>query len=156
VSRVNHPSLARLEQLRQLHHANCFACTSSFRLDFGPTPDGGLEAIRTFGNDCCSYDGVVHGGLLSLCIDEAMTCCLLAHGIVAVTGRLNLRYQQPVKPEVITTIRTWLGASNPPLFDVEASIWQQETLRVRANARFMIRPEQASRVNGSKSSKQVG
>ena len=137
---VVHPSLELLEKLRRLHHSKCFACASDvFRLEFTVIPDGGLEAIRAFGDGCCSYDGLVHGGLLSLCIDEAMTCNLMAHGVVAVTGRLNLRYLHPVQPGVPAVIRSRLCSANAPLFEMEASIWQDEAVLVRGSAKFMIR-----------------
>ena len=140
MSFVAHPSLELLEDLRRVHHSKCFACASDvFRLEFTVIPDGGLEAIRAFGDGCCSYDGLVHGGLLSLCIDEAMTCNLMAHGVVGVTGRLNLRYLHPVRPDVPTVIRTRLCSANPPLFEMEASILQHEAVLVRANAKFMSR-----------------
>ena len=43
------------------------------------------------------YDGMVHGGILSALLDAAMVQCLMGHGVVAYTARMNIRYFNPVK-----------------------------------------------------------
>lgn len=126
--------------LRRQHHRDCFACSSpEFRLEFDLMPDGRIVTGRAFGRHSCSYAGHVHGGLLSLCIDEAMTCALMAYGVVAVTGRMSLRYLHPVLPDVPVTLSASLVSANPPLFEMQASIIQGSTLMVKASAKFMSR-----------------
>jgi len=42
-----------------------------------------------------SYDGVMHGGLVSTILDEVMAGYLYAQGFNAVTARLEVRFRQP-------------------------------------------------------------
>ena len=43
------------------------------------------------------YDGMVHGGVLAAVLDATMVHCLMGHGVVAYTARMNIRYFNPVK-----------------------------------------------------------
>jgi hypothetical protein len=43
------------------------------------------------------YDGMVHGGFLAAVLDAAMVQCLMGHGVVAYTARMDIRYINPVK-----------------------------------------------------------
>ena len=43
------------------------------------------------------YDGLVHGGVLAALLDATMVQCLMGHGVVAYTARMNIRYINPVK-----------------------------------------------------------
>ena len=99
------PSQLVLEMMRQRVHAVCLACNDPmFRLRFEVDEEGvlGTRFVPTPAH--CSYRGVVHGGVVALLMDEAMTCCLMAHGLEGVTGELTLRYLQTVEVEVATRL----------------------------------------------------
>jgi acyl-coenzyme A thioesterase PaaI-like protein len=91
------------------------------------------------GRDLCSYHGVIHGGVVALLIDESMTCCLMAHGVVAVTGDLNLRYAKPVGGGEPIEIRTRVSLSYAPLYHVESKLFQGGEVKIKARGRFVRR-----------------
>ncbi len=41
------------------------------------------------------YDGIMHGGLISTILDEAIACYIHNKGFNAVTARLDVRFRQP-------------------------------------------------------------
>ena len=49
------------------------------------------------------WQGIVHGGILSALLDEAMAKCLRLQGIDALTGRIDVRFRRPV-PTGITIL----------------------------------------------------
>jgi len=129
------PSLTQLEALRRRHHAHCFACGQGlFRLEFELAEKGALEANLHLDHFFTSYEDSVHGGALALFIDQAVACCLFAHGICAVTANLEMRFRRPVRPGGGIVLRTWVERQRPPLFTVRAEIQQESLLAVRATA----------------------
>lgn len=139
-TQLDPPDLDRLRALRSDHHARCLACTHPhFRLDFGLDGDGGLAADLEPGANLCSYEGVMHGGVVALLADEAMTCCLMAHGVVAVTGDLEVRYLVPVAAGEPVRVRSRVVRACRPLFHIEATLSQAGVTKVRAKGRFLPR-----------------
>jgi len=130
-------SLELLEELRCRFHAGCLACRDPmYRLEFACEPEGALVARFRPAAEHCSYQGVVHGGVVGLLIDEAMTCCLMAHGVVGVTGELRLRYLESVEVGEIE-LRTRVIKSFAPLYHLECNVLQEGKVRVRGRGRFM-------------------
>lgn len=79
----------------------CFAC--------GPDNPVGLKMVFHFeegkakaefipGPYHQSWDGVFHGGLLALCLDEAGGYALYFQGIRAMTARMEMRLRKTVRP----------------------------------------------------------
>lgn len=131
------PSQELLEELRCRFHAGCMACSDPmYRLEFDCEPEGALVARFHPASGHCSYRGVVHGGVVGLLIDEAMTCCLMAHGVVGMTGELSLRYLENVEVEEIE-LRTRVTKSFAPLYHLESNLLQGGKVRVRGRGRFM-------------------
>ena len=79
----------------------CFACGPAnpvglkmvFRWE-----DGKAKAEFTPGPYHQSWDGVFHGGLLALCLDEAGGYALYFQGIKAMTARLEMRLRKTIRP----------------------------------------------------------
>jgi uncharacterized protein (TIGR00369 family) len=131
-------SLETLDALRAEHHGGCLACSDPlFRLDFHRAPAGVLVARLRPERKLCSYRGVIHGGVVGLLIDEAMTCCLMAHGVVAMTGELSLRYAAPVRAGEPIEVRTRVVTTFSPLYHVEGTLWQGGEVKVTALGRFL-------------------
>lgn len=108
-------NLEVLAQLRARYHGDCLACTDpSYRQEFSYGPGSLLVARFHPTTGHCSYRGVVHGGVVGLLIDEAMTCCLMAHGVVGMTGELKLRYLETVEVGEIE-LRTRVTKAFAPL-----------------------------------------
>lgn len=125
--------LARLEQIRDSVHRSCYACGDpTLRLEFVLESEGTLCARLTPGESTCSYAGTVHGGLLSLFIDEIATCCLFAHGIQAVTARMKIRYRHPVRPGIALVMRARAEPVRVPRYQVHCRLEQGGQLTTAA------------------------
>lgn len=135
---IERTSVLDLHRLRQHGHANCMACMHpELKLDF--TLDG-PDRLRTsidFTASMTSFNGMVHGGLQSFVIDEAMTCLLMGKKIYGATGELNLRYKAPVRVGPTAHIIVWIVSSYRRLHLIEAELHQEKRVRTRATARFM-------------------
>jgi len=94
-------------------------------------PNAGLEG----------YEGLLHGGMTASLLDGIMTNCLFAHGIVALTAELKVRYREPVAigPEI--SLRAWIVQRHPPLYLLKAELIQEGCVRATALAKFMERHE---------------
>jgi acyl-coenzyme A thioesterase PaaI-like protein len=79
----------------------CFACGRAnpigLKLVFRQE-DGKAKAEFTPGPYHQSWDGVFHGGLLALCLDEAGGYALYFQGIKAMTARMEMRLRKTVRP----------------------------------------------------------
>jgi acyl-coenzyme A thioesterase PaaI-like protein len=81
-------------------YINCFACGKDnpigLHLNFRYED---LEAISEW--DCpkeyCGYPDVIHGGIISTMLDEAMAKAILINEGVAVTGKMTTIYRTPLK-----------------------------------------------------------
>lgn len=80
----------------------CFACGPDnpvgLHLVFRPAEDGSVVAEFAPRREHQGYKGIVHGGFLSLVLDEAMVACLHHDGLPAVSAELTVRLVKPVTP----------------------------------------------------------
>ncbi len=87
--------------LKKEYHRKCiFYDLHSFMggdLDVGFDKNGDLIGSFFCHERYQGYDGMVHGGILSALLDSVMVQCLMGHGVVAYTARMNIRYINPVK-----------------------------------------------------------
>lgn len=80
-------------------------------------------AVKTLPKEYQGYDGIVHGGILSTMMDEAMAGYLnKALGQKAVTARLDIRYRQPAPVGVPLTIASWEESRRGSFVNMKASI----------------------------------
>lgn len=79
----------------------CFACgeknPAGLKLAFSPAPDGALRASFVFRKEHQGYEGIVHGGLIGLVLDEMMLNLAWRTGLRAVTAALELRFRRAVR-----------------------------------------------------------
>jgi uncharacterized protein (TIGR00369 family) len=101
-------------QIRADH--GCFGCGAAnpqgLHLSFTTTDDG-VSATFTPLEAHQGYEHVVHGGIISTLLDEAMAWAVAAAGIWAVTGEMQVRFRQPLLvgeavslTGVVTDVRT--------------------------------------------------
>jgi acyl-coenzyme A thioesterase PaaI-like protein len=83
-----------------------------------------------------SYPERVHGGHLALLLDAAMGHWLFQHEFVAVTGRLNIGFGEPVRTGRMARIRVTPVAHDPELYRVRAEIEQDGRVCVRGEGKF--------------------
>ena len=79
----------------------CFVCglqnQGGLQLKFHLDKDGrSLSADFTPVKTWQGYKGMVHGGIISTVLDEAMTKLAYSLGMSAVTGKLTVRFKKPL------------------------------------------------------------
>jgi uncharacterized protein (TIGR00369 family) len=91
----------KLTSLKKEYHRKCiFSDSHSFisrNLEVDFDKNGDLVGYFNCHEGYQGYDGMVHGGVLAAVLDAAMVQCLMGHGVVAYTARMNIRYIKPVK-----------------------------------------------------------
>ncbi len=126
---------------RRCHRA-CFACRSreegGLGLEFRASPDGSVSSRFSCPSRYQGYAGRLHGGIVAVLLDAAMTHALFAFGIEAVTARLEIRYSRPVATEVEALLEARLLRRRRRLFVLEAAIVQDGATRAMAEGRFLI------------------
>ncbi len=101
----------------------CFACGKGnpigLKLDFRFE---GEEYVTEFEvkPEYQGWAGIVHGGLLATVFDETMARLLLAKELKAITARLNVRYQGPLRVGESVTVRARITKQRSPLIETAA------------------------------------
>jgi acyl-coenzyme A thioesterase PaaI-like protein len=89
-----------MENADQDKYSFCFACGKKnpigLKLDFR-FEEGKAKAEFTPGPYHQSWNGVFHGGLLALCLDEAFGYVLYFQGIKGMTARMEMRIRKTVQ-----------------------------------------------------------
>jgi acyl-coenzyme A thioesterase PaaI-like protein len=128
-----------LKKLQDAHHAQCI-----FRhnppvdnLRFSFSEDGTLTGSFVCSTEHQSYNGIVHGGIIAAIIDASMAQCCMGHGIVAYTTNLSIRYRDPVRIGIPTSLETRIiSEARGVLFSLKCRIMQEVHLHVEAKGRF--------------------
>jgi acyl-coenzyme A thioesterase PaaI-like protein len=132
-----------------LANDGCFGCgpgnAIGLHLDFQHHPDGGVQASFTPGEQHQGWDGVMHGGLVTVLLDEAMAWAASASTTMYFTGRLEVRYRQPVRTGVLLTVRGWITRNRGRTLETRAEVQSAagETL-AEATALFLRAPQVTS------------
>lgn len=133
-------------KVKSLAHANCVVCSSSNKhglgLSFTSLPDGSVEAMFDCNQVFEGYHNMLHGGITSTLLDGAMTNCMFAHGIHAVTAELNIRFRHPVACCQSVTVRAWIVRSTSKLHLLQAEISQKGQIMATATGKFVRIEEQ--------------
>lgn len=98
---------------------------------------GGDESLQ-------GYPRMMHGGIISLLLDAAMTHCLFDHGAAGVTARMEIKFRHPVTVEEPVQIRARIVRASPPTYQLRAEISQGERIKATATGLFVDRPELVS------------
>lgn len=130
-----------LSNLRQRSHPGCFACARAnehgLGLEFHPSHDGAVEASFPCQPIFTGYPGMLHGGIICTLLDGAMTNCLFAHGLAAVTVDINVRFRHPVLVSRPAAVRAWLESEGTPIHRLAAEVRQDGHVVATATARFV-------------------
>lgn len=104
------PGRPDLADLRR-DYAHCFACGRDNPVGLGIDGfsidgDGVVSATFAPRPEHAGLHGVLHGGIVATGIDEILAwTAILAHGLLVVTGTLDLRYRKPAPVQVVYTLR---------------------------------------------------
>lgn len=131
---------------KELHigesHRNCFACGVENKDGLGLVFEQDVEhQVRC---DCViskryqGYPGAVQGGIVATMLDCAMTNCLFTYDVEAMTVRLNVQYHLPVMVEKPLVIKAKLVNRRGRLYELDASIVQNNQVRASALGKFMV------------------
>ena len=82
------------------------------------------------------YPGMLHGGIICMLLDGAMTNCLFARGLATVTVDMNVRFRHPVIVRRTALVRAWLESDEPPVHRLAAEVRQDGRVAATAKARF--------------------
>jgi acyl-coenzyme A thioesterase PaaI-like protein len=138
-------SQTRLKTVRTRAHPYCVVCSQSnplgLGLEFTVHDDGSVSTSLNGHFALEGFQGCLHGGMIASLLDGAMTNCLFARGLVAMTGELRVRYRKPVLIGQEISVRAWITESEPPLHHLEAELKQEGCIKAIASAKFMERDE---------------
>lgn len=127
--------------LQRHAHPFCVACSNEnpngFHLKFTQIDERTVEAGFVCRNAYEGYPGRLHGGVIALLIDSAMTNCLFALGCVAMTAELKLRYLEPVLILPPATVRARRIRAAHGLHYLESEIIQQGRIKATGSGTFM-------------------
>ncbi|MGB2986381.1 MAG: PaaI family thioesterase [Phycisphaerae bacterium] len=122
-------------------HPACFACGvrngDGLGLRFTEESDGTVVGSFACDGKYQGYPDRLHGGVVAMLADAAMTHWLFLHRISAVTAKLKLRFPCPVEVGVVATVRAAVVKNSPPAFLLKAEISQAGTVRVTADGLFV-------------------
>ncbi len=127
--------------LAECCHPACVACGvwngDGLGLRFVEEATGAVVGSFACDRRYQGYPDRLHGGVVAMLADAAMTHCLFLRGISAVTGKLKLRFPRPVEVRVDASIRATLVRNSPPVFELKAEISQAGTVRATAEGLFL-------------------
>jgi acyl-coenzyme A thioesterase PaaI-like protein len=131
----------RWEAIRERVHPRCVVCSPANPLGLGQAfalqSDGSVESTFAGGEVWESYPGLLHGGVTAALLDGAMTNCLFAHGVEAVTAELRVRYRHPVAACGEMTTRASLVESHGRLHLLRAELRQAGQVKATALGKFL-------------------
>ena len=132
---------AELAKMRDRVHPRCVVCGPSnnagLRLEFMASGLGEVSARFDCAADYEGYSGILHGGVVATLVDGAMTNCLFAQGVPAVTAGLTVRFRHPVVTGVPATVRAWIERSSSARHVLRAEIVQGAQIKTTAVGRFL-------------------
>jgi acyl-coenzyme A thioesterase PaaI-like protein len=136
----------RTASFARVCHPECIACRAAeeggLGLSFTPQLDGSVVADYACDPGHQGYPDRLHGGIIALLMDAAMTHCLFAQGLRGVTARLAIRYAHPVELDVPATVHAAVVRARGMLRELEASIQQGEIVRATASGCFLLQSEE--------------
>ena len=79
---------------------HCIGCGTKsnvgLKMRFDINEDRSVESRVSVDATFAGWQGVVHGGIVALLLDEAMAYAAAANGVLGVTGELKMRFRHPV------------------------------------------------------------
>jgi uncharacterized protein (TIGR00369 family) len=83
------------------------------------------------------YEGIVHGGILSTLLDEAMGKLTVSLGIPAVTAEMTVIFKTPAAPGDELFISGWINSEAKKLIQAQAKIERGPIVIAEATAKLV-------------------
>jgi acyl-coenzyme A thioesterase PaaI-like protein len=109
-------------------------------LQFRPEPDGSVVASFSCEADYQGYPDRLHGGVIAMLFDAAMTNCLFHRGLAGVTARLVVSFREPVRVNEPAEVRAHIASERRELCLLRAALHQSGTVKAFAEGKFMVLP----------------
>ena len=113
------------EEIQALGDNYCFACGAKnpYGLHLQLQIEGErYVAEKTLSREYQSYSGVVHGGIVTTMLDEAMGGYLVACGEKALTARIDVRYRKPTPVGEKLAIAAWIESKRGNFVTMKSTI----------------------------------
>ena len=117
--------LPRVTINTDLNEGLCFGCghNNPIGLKLSFTKDGDTcRAEFTPGKAHQGWPGIVHGGILTCLLDEAMSYAAYFENVTCLTASMQVRLRQPVKVEVPLVITASVTKNSRKLVETRAKI----------------------------------
>ena len=121
----------------------CFGCGAKnpigLHLEFAPVEDK-VVAKKILPREYQGYTNVVHGGIVTLLLDEAMGSFVQEkYNEQAMTGRLEVRYKHPTPVETELKIYAWQESQRRNIIFLKAAVETPDgTITAEATAKFAV------------------
>jgi acyl-coenzyme A thioesterase PaaI-like protein len=106
--------------------SSCFACgpdnSRGLHLRFRMNEDGNMAAQWTPKPELEGFQGIIHGGIISTVLDEAMSKAVAVTGTQALTADLRVRFRQRVSSGNTVRIRGWIESRHKRMIKTEAAL----------------------------------
>ncbi|SDM24839.1 PaaI family thioesterase [Halarsenatibacter silvermanii] len=124
----------------------CIVCGEdnplSLQLDFEHEDDEKSRVMTEFtpGEELSGFRGVVHGGIISTLLDEAMAKSIYLQGWQAVTAEMTVRYVEPVNTGETLRVLGWIQEQRRRIIETSSRIENKMGDELaRAKARFVLK-----------------
>lgn len=129
--------------VRAVQDRNCFVCgpgnPRGLRIVFETPEPGRVRANWTASEDWEGFQGVVHGGIISTLLDEAMSKAVASMGWPALTCELRVRLRRPTTRGDAVEARGWVVERARRKIAAEASLCGPDgTERAHAWGAFLL------------------
>lgn len=136
-------SPAPVRQIAPLN-SNCFVCgaqnANGLRLTFEPGSNG-VHATWVPKHGWESFQGTVHGGIITAVLDEAMSQAIIDCGWEAFTVDLKVRFHDRVSPGEQLRVEGWVVEKRKRRILAESNLTATDTkVRAHAWATFLVPP----------------
>ncbi len=124
----------------------CIGCgklsTIGLKMEFAIEPDLSVESRIRVGPDFAGWQGVVHGGVVALLLDEAMAYAAAAHGVLGMTGDLKMRFRRSVPVDAALVVRARVAWRRRDVLGITARVEAEDrTLLASGDGSFVKRGE---------------
>ncbi len=122
----------------------CFACgidnPIGLKLDFIRDHDGDGGYIEFLPQQIHQgWAGILHGGLVSTCLDEVMAYAIYSQAVEAMTARMEIRFKKAIPVGEAVRFESRVKNRRKRLVDVEGrAVLADGTIAATAAATFMI------------------
>ena len=129
-----------------LANQGCFGCGPAnpigMHLAFEEHSEGGVWASFEPKQEYQGWDGVMHGGLVTTLLDEAMAWAASASTVIYYTAKLEVRYRKPAPVDMPLIVRGWITRQRDSRLETRAELQSENgEILAEATALFVRAPK---------------